>query len=532
MSGFKEFYSEKQEGIQLQGLTRTVPNLIIQSASSYGDSIAITDGKVDITYSQLPIWARYSAEKLRSKGVQSGDRIMVVANNSLELLEIFLGCAWLGSIFVPVNPLVRAAQFEYFMQSTTPQLLFLDHSTYTRWKESADSIFRSVNCEVLSQSSVPDLDLSIRNGPVDVQKRDPADTLAILFTSGTTGRPKGVMCPDGQFLRWGEVVGEALRLGPDDVAYTCLPLFHTNALNALFQCIVFGATFHLGPRFSVSQFWPRMIESRATVTYLLGAMVTMLTNAEPTQLDTKHTVRIALAPGTPVPVIEEFESRFSIQLVEAHGMTETNAAIGPVQGEQRLGYMGRVINGFDACVVDSKGMAVPDGEPGELLLRTFTPHSFATGYWQLPDETTHAMRNGWFHSGDRVIREDGWYRFVDRIKDVIRRRGENISAWEVEQALQSHEFISNAAVIPVPSELGEDEVMAFIIPALHSFISPEEILDSCSKLLPHFALPRYIEFVSELPLTETGKVRKVELRERGIGSTTWDAQKAGYIAKR
>ena len=173
-----------------------------------------------------------------------------------------------------------------------------------------------------------------------------------------------------------------------------------------------------------------------------------------------------------------------------------------------------------------------DGTPGELYLKCNVEGGFATGYWKMPEETALAWNDGWFRSGDRVVRKDGWYKFVDRIKDVIRRRGENISAWEVEQALQSIDMISVAAAIPVPSELGEDEVMAFIVLEPEKSLSEIEILDQCTQLLPRHALPRFIEFVTELPLTETGKIRKVVLRDRGVQATTWDSQKAGYVVKR
>ena len=213
-------------------------------------------------------------------------------------------------------------------------------------------------------------------------------------------------------------------------------------------------------------------------------------------------------------------------------MTETNATIGPDGKDQRVGFMGKVLPGFQAQVIDDAGNQVPDGTPGELLLRTDLPFAFAMGYWGQEEETKKSWRGDWFYSGDRVLCEDGWYKFVDRIKDVIRRRGENISAWEVEQALQTLPYVSVAAAIAVPSELGEDEVMAFIVPTEGVKTPPEAILDDCAKILPYFALPRFVEFVDNLPLTETGKIRKAELRRRGVQATSWDSQKAGYIVKR
>jgi len=519
------------EGIVLEGSSRTVPHLLVAAAGNYAPLIAITDGQKSVAYRDLPSLASASALKLQKLGVAPDDRVMVVAENSFELLELLLGAAWLGAILVPVNPTSRAGQLRYLVESTEPRLILMDESVQDRWDASGDKEYLEFATQLIPAITF-DFDEVLETEIEQVlSNSEPGSTLAILFTSGTTGKPKGVMCPNGQFVRWGEVVGAMLKMAPGEIAQTTLPLFHTNALNALMQCLIHGSTFYLAPRFSVSQFWQRIVDSGATITYLLGAMVTMLTAAPPSSLDRAHQLRIALAPGTPPKILEEFERRFGVRLMEAHGMTETNAAIGPLQDEQRLGFMGKILDGFDAKVIDFDGNQVPDGEPGQLLLSTTTPHAFASGYWRLPEESAKAMVDDWFYTGDRVVCEAGWYRFVDRIKDVIRRRGENISAWEVEQALQSLDSVTSAAVVPVPSELGEDEVMAFIIPA-GTIPDPVLLLDACANLLPHFAVPRYVEFVSELPLTETGKVRKVELRERGVGVDTWDAQRVGYVAKR
>ena len=517
--------------ISLSGASRTVPNLLVAAAKRFASNVAMTDGQRSITFQDLPSLASASAFKLRQLGVSKGDRIMVVAENSLELLELFLGAAWLGALFVPINPTSRSGQLHFLVESTEPKIIFIDESVHARWAATGEKDLEDFAPHVIQPTRLALADVPAIEIDSVLRDSDPGSTLAILFTSGTTGKPKGVMCPNGQFIRWGEVVGEILKMAPGEVAQTTLPLFHTNALNALMQCFVHGATFYLSPRFSVSQFWKRIADSGATITYLLGAMVAMLVSAPPSELDRMHRLRIALAPGTPPKILEEFQRRFGVRLIEAHGMTETNAAIGPEGDSQRLGFMGKVLNGFAAKIVDFDGKQVPDGVPGQLLLSTSTPHAFASGYWRLPEESAKSTVDGWFYTGDRVVCEDGWYRFVDRIKDVIRRRGENISAWEVEQALQTFDSVKSAAVVPVPSELGEDEVMAFIIPT-STCPDPFVLLDECSKLLPHFAIPRYVEFVKEFPLTETGKVRKVELRERGVGVDTWDAEKVGYVAKR
>jgi crotonobetaine/carnitine-CoA ligase len=355
--------------------------------------------------------------------------------------------------------------------------------------------------------------------------------LAILYTSGTTGRSKGVICPNAQFTWWGENVAGWLDLRDDDVLYTCLPLYHTNALNAFVQALVTGGEYVLGPRFSASRFWQRLVDADATATYLLGTMVSILLGREPSPLDRAHRVRVTLAPATSASRWEAFEERFGIRIVEGHGMTETNATIGPREGVQRPGWMGRVMPGYHARVADEDGRDVPDGTAGELLVRSDEPLAFATGYWQLPEATAAAWRDGWFHTGDRVVRDtDGFFRFLDRSKDAIRRRGENISSWEVEQVLQRHPGVDAAAVVPVPSELGEDDVMAYLLPHAGHELDPEELIRFCEPLLARFAIPRYVEVVDELPLTENGKVRKVELRARGVGPATWDRERAGAAA--
>jgi crotonobetaine/carnitine-CoA ligase len=183
--------------------------------------------------------------------------------------------------------------------------------------------------------------------------------------------------------------------------------------------------------------------------------------------------------------------------------------------------------GFSARVVDDDDAEVPDGEPGELVMRADEPFAFATGYWQMPEQTVAAWRNLWFHSGDRVVRDaDGYFRFVDRLKDAIRRRGENVSAWEVEQVLVTHPGVAAAAVIPVPSELGEDDVMACVTARAGVGLKPEELVAHCVPRLAPFAVPRYVEIVESLPLTENGKVRKFVLRERGVTAATWDREAA------
>jgi crotonobetaine/carnitine-CoA ligase len=271
-----------------------------------------------------------------------------------------------------------------------------------------------------------------------------------------------------------------------------------------------------------------MRRHEATVVYLLGAMVPILLAQPQGEGERQHRVRIGLGPGVPAAAGDAFRARTGVTLLEGYGSTETNFVIATAPDSPRRGVMGWLRSGFDARVVDEHDVEVPTGTAGELIVRADEPFAFATGYFGMPDKTVEAWRNLWFHTGDRVVREaDGAFRFVDRIKDAIRRRGENISSFEVEQVLSSHPAVAACAVYPVRSELAEDEVMAALVAREGQCIEPAELLAFCESRLPYFALPRYVDLLPELPRTENGKVQKYKLRERGVTSITWDRGPGG-----
>ncbi len=510
---------------------RTVAHLLHDRARCLADHPFLLAGGETWTFGEAAERAARRAGTLRVAGIAPGDRVVAMLPNGPLLVELLLACAWSGTILVPVNTASRGPQLAHVIGDSEPALVVAG-DTYLDDLVSSGALSRGRlpiwfdgdgDGDGAVGARVPTLEGMEGADPIDVL---PGDPLAILYTSGTTGPPKGVVCPHGQFWWWGHNTGGPLGIREGDVLYTCLPLFHTNALNAVVQALVFGVPIAVGDRFSASRFWQTLVDVDASVTYILGAMVSILAAAEPGPLDRAHRVRVALAPATPPPLWDTFRERFGIHVVEGHGMTETNLAVGARDGEQRPGWMGRAMPGFQAKVVDEHDVEVPPGTPGELVVRAEEPFTFATGYWRLPEQTVRAWRNLWFHTGDRVVAdEDGWLRFLDRIKDAIRRRGENVSAWEVEQALGTHPNVTTAAAVPVPSPLGEDDVMAFVV-CSDPVPSPEELAAWAEERLPYFAVPRYLEFVDELPLTENGKVQKYLLRERGVSDTTWDRGEA------
>jgi carnitine-CoA ligase len=516
---------------------RTLPKMLARQAERYGARRLVAVGGRSLSYAETADAASGYAGALAAAGVRAGDRVAIMCGNRLELLLTVLGCGWLGAIAVPINIASRGAQLEHILTNCGAKLLVIERElvpVVTRLPSgriALEALWLVGNGEptvTVSHAFAATPFPEPRDG-VPPHRVAPGDTFAILYTSGTTGLSKGVCCPHAQYFWWAFYTGGLLGIAETDVLMTTLPLFHTNAFNAFFQALLNGASLVVESKFSASQFFTRLDRERATVTYLLGAMVPMLLAQKPSDAEKAHRVRIALAPAVPAHFHRQFVERFGIGLVDGYGSTETNCVMGALASEQRPGTMGRLLRGFAARVVDNHDTELPDGEAGELILRADEPFAFATGYFGMPDKTVEAWRNLWFHTGDRVIREaGGYYRFIDRVKDAIRRRGENISSYEVEQVLISHPKVANAAVFPVRSELAEDEVMAAIVLRSGAELTPAALLDFCQPRMPYFAVPRFVEFVAELPATENGKVTKYKLRERGVTAATWDREQAGY----
>jgi crotonobetaine/carnitine-CoA ligase len=518
---------------------RTVPRMLLRQAARHGQRRLVSIGGMTLTYAEASEAAAGYAAALTAAGIKPGDRVAIMCGNRAELLLIILGCGWLGAIAVPINVASRGAQLEHILSNCGAQLMVIERELAPVVSRLDRGRFPLETLWLVGEGSGGTVD-GFRCRPFPPPQKGlpphpvvPGDTFAILYTSGTTGLSKGVCCPHAQYFWWAVYTGDLIGVREGDVLMTTLPMFHTNALNAFFQALLNGATLVVEPRFSASGFMTALARHNATVTYVLGAMVPMLLAQPPSEADRAHKVRIALAPAVPAQFHAEFTERFGFGLLDGYGSTETNCIMGAPLAEQRPGLMGRLLDGFSARVVDAQDNELADGEAGELILRADEPFAFATGYFGMPGKTVEAWRNLWFHTGDRVIREnDGFYRFIDRMKDAIRRRGENISSYEVEQVLVSHPQVENAAVFPVRSQLAEDEVMAAVVLRPGEKLAYEALLDYCQPRMPYFAVPRYVEYVDALPVTENGKVTKYKLRERGITAATWDREKAGYKVSR
>ncbi|WP_084094261.1 ATP-dependent acyl-CoA ligase [Brucella cytisi] len=518
---------------------RTLPEILHRQAQVYKDRALLIFEDHRISYSEALVIASRSAATLRAAGVVPGDRVALLCSNRVEFMQLYLGCAWSGAVAVPVNVASRGMQLQHILSNCGAKLIAVESSLVhvlnsLDWTNLVvEKIWTIGDQGTAFQGNIPVTSYKLDDNMEVAHASGPGDTVAILYTSGTTGASKGVCCPQAQYFWWGVHTASLLEMREGEILYSCLPLFHTNALNSFYQALLTGSTLVVGQRFSVSGYVEALRHHGATITYLLGAMVPMLLSRNPNDDERAHKARIALAPGVPAQFHEVFKKRFGIGLIDGYGSTETNFAIGDKLVDQQPGFMGRARPGFQAKVVDEFDNEVADGVPGELVLRASEPFAFATGYFGMPDKTVEAWRNLWFHSGDRVIRDScGSFRFLDRMKDAIRRRGENISSFEVEQVVTSHPAIANAAVFPVNSDLAEDEVMVSVVLRDGAQLSPEQLLDYCQPRMPYFAVPRFVDFVAELPTTENGKVQKFKLRTLGVGEATWDREAAGYIVKR
>jgi crotonobetaine/carnitine-CoA ligase len=360
--------------------------------------------------------------------------------------------------------------------------------------------------------------------------------MSILYTSGTTGMPKGCLLPHGYYLRVGREMGKANSIVESDVLFTALPLFHSaGRMMVVAAALAAGASVVVEPSFSARNFFRRATEAGATLAYGVGATAIALLKSEPSGYDRRHKVRALLCPPVPVRAQAEFNERFGpICWAESYGQTECVPVFNnPVHGVRRPGCMGRPVTDLEVALLDEHDDQVPQGTAGEICLRPRTKHSMFAGYWRNPEATATATSHLWYHTGDTAyVDANGYYWFLDRKKDAIRRSGENVSSVELEAAIARHDKIAEVAVHGVPSESSEEDIKAVIVLTRGAQVTAEELYTYFSANLPYYAVPRYIEVVDELPKNSIGRILKYRLRERPITSAVWDLQSVGLGVSR
>ena len=494
------------------------------------------------TYSQLNKSANKIARGFINHGTRHSDRVAVMMESSPTYIGVWFGLAKLGAIEVPINTAYKGDLLAHIINSSGANMVVIDYKFLQIFK-SILHLCPSINCIVLNTcaeyQAIPtnkdriiykSLSGIASNKDENINRNIlPEDIACVMFTSGTTGPSKGVIINNAFELSFAVIFNEIVSLKSSDITYNFLPFFHIAGKYILLGTMLVDGCMVLRPRFSVNNFWRDIRVYRATVTVAAGGVCQMLYARTPMPQDSDNPLRMIYSVPNPHDILTEFQNRFGVQLTEGYGSTEANivAYTKPYENTP-LGAAGRPAPYYDVRVVDENDKEVKPGVSGEIVVRPKYPNILMEGYFGLPEKSLETFKNLWFHSGDRgMIDKDGYLFFLDRMKDAIRRRGENISSFEVERIVGKFPGISEVAAVAVPAEIGEDEVKIVVVCQENAGIRHQELWEHCTREMPYFMVPRFIEFVNDLPRTPTQKVKKIDLRYVGLTSATWDCEKEG-----
>ena len=526
---------------------RVIGNLVTDKALEHGDRTFLQFEDRRYSYADIDVLSNRIANGLTELGVTKGTHVALMIDNKPEILLLYFALAKLGAVAVPINTAAKGELLAYYINQSDSELAIADAAHVPRLAAVANDTPEIGGVVAIAEpgSNVPDgksitdfaklLTMPDRRPSAEVRF---CDLHSILYTSGTTGPSKGNMSTHCHALSCGFELAKTYGYRSDDVIYACLPLFHGNAwLCSVMPALAADASLAVGRRFSASTIWDDARRYGATQFNSLGAMTNFIWSQPASPRDREHKVRQIMVVPTPREFYHDFEKRFGIQFTSVYALSDCGmiTARGPADPPDKWASGGKALEGIHIRVVDDDDFEVPRGEVGEIVVRTEQPWIFAQGYYNMPEATARSFRNLWFHTGDRgYMDQDGYIYFVDRKKDAIRRRGENISSYEVEQILLKHPAVLDAAVYPVSSEHSEDEVMATLVLKEGQTLGPADVVHFCQANMAYFMVPRFIEFAAQLPKTMTEKVEKYKLRAAAESRLpeVWDREKAGINVTR
>ena len=520
------------------GLPRTAlgPHAVAHWAASDPERIALqhVDGEA-YSYAEADALGRRWATALGACGVEAKTHVATLLDNGFPAQALWLGLGWLRAIEVPLNTALQGALLHHALAASDSRILVTTQAFLPLLEDLEDPLPALEQILLLdTDASATDLEIPCVDLRPHLEGAAPAtdldgpeyrDIAAILFTSGTTGPAKGVLMPWATvYQNWSWVPEDAVA--PGEASYCAMPMFHNSGRSALNGALVRGARFVFREKFSGAQFWQDVRRHECRAASLVGPMTALLHSAPPRPDDADNPLRAILC-GPLIREIEDFEKRFDLRVATGYGQTEIGMGVVTGWDHGPWANCGRVRRDYpysEVRVVDENDEPLGPGEVGELVVRSAEPWALNAGYYGLPEATANAWRNGWFHTGDAFrYDEEGWFYLVDRMNDAIRRRGENISSFEVESLVVAHPEVLECAAIAVPAELGEDEVMAVIIVRDPAGFDASALLDWLEPRMPRYMLPRYVEVVEDFPRNATTqRVKKHELRARGVGSATWE----------
>ena len=517
----------------LIGLDRkdwTLGKVLAEKARKHRGEIFLLFEDEKVTFDQFNENANRVANALLARGIKKGSKIAVMLPNCPDFLYLWFGIAKMGGVMVPINVDWKGELLQYILNNSDAEMVVVGELLFPQIQEVLGDTPGILNIyvrgEVTGTKTAHPLDeLFCASSEEPKVALTPEDPYEIMYTSGTTGRSKGVVrWPEYVILRGLRTV-QYMGYTSQDTLYTCLPLFHGNAQNlTVMPALLANARLALGVRFSASGFWNEIRRYGATVFNFVGTIVSILSKQEPKPDDADNPVRLARGGNIPPKKWKDFEKRFNLNLVETYGTTEGGSIWNTPGG--KVGSMGRAPYFNEARIIDEEGHELAPGKVGELIIRPRDPNEKWLEYYKDPEATSQKVREGWFYTGDLVYRdEEGWFFFVGRKKDVIRRRGENISPQEVEIVINTHPKVLESVCFGVPSELGEDDVKVCVVPKSGIQMAFEEIISFCQERMAYFMVPRYVEFCESLPKTPTERVEKFKLQAAHPNENTWDREK-------
>jgi carnitine-CoA ligase len=525
-----------------------VGDLLSDWAAARPGQLCCALGDQRFTFAEMNARADQLAAGFAALGIGKGDRAATIAPNRVEVLELFYGLARAGVVQIPLNPFLKGSFLAHQLGQSRARILVTDAAGRAAVQPLLDQL-PDLEAIVLLDAPAGDRDprgrpehpyqvVSEAPGPPPPLHIAPEDTMSIVYTSGTTGLPKGCVLSHGYYTRCGQLNGDALELTSGDVIYSGLPLFHGGGrLIVLMPGLCRGLPVHVDPSFSASRFFHRAAQTGATVAVGVGAMGAALLAAPPGPSDRDHHLRtMMVAPMAPAAQAA-FRDRFGVEpWTEVYGQTECMPiTVTPISApaHDRAGC-GLAAPDLEIALLDDDGKRVTDGAVGEICLRPRESRfSMFDGYVDQPMETPHSPRGLWYHTGDYGRRlSSGMFAFVDRKKDALRRRGENVSSIELEAAINTHPDILESAVHAVASEFADDDIKACLVLREGAEIDPRALFSYLVSNLPYYAVPRYIELLDELPRNTAGRVMKHVLRERHPQGMVWDFEALGFVVAR
>jgi crotonobetaine/carnitine-CoA ligase len=532
----KEYTNEK----------RTLGYILNDKAEKLRDKVFIYYEDKAVTYEELNNTTNIIANTFIHKfDVKKGDKISVMLPNCPDSVFMQFGIPKTGAIQVPINTELTSVLFEYTINNCDADILIIDDKFFPKFSSISSQlrhlkkVFVKANkfekekyrlCKNIDIFSYEELfDSSDRIPDIDVNWYDP---VAIFYTSGTTGVSKGIVLPHNHHYDFGHTIAEWARLGPKDIFYICLPFYHGLAqYMSVMPALLAEGSIAIAERFSASGFWNDIRRYNATAVFVIYTVVPILLKQPEREDDSNNPLRVCCTIGFAPSTVDTFQKRFGVNMLDMFGSTEQGGIAFTPYDKKKYGASGPInTRDYEVKIVNEYDEELPIGSIGEYVSRAKKPFIRMIEYYGMSEETVKATRNLWLHSGDAArIDEEGWIYFEGRLKDSIRRGGENISAFELESLAGSYDKVHECAAIPIGSELGEDEIKLYVVPTKGEPFDLQAFEMFCEEKMPRYMIPRYIEIVENIQKTGTGKVEKVKLQKQGLTINTWDIKINGYV---